>query len=65
LPDVSDLSPLAKDMKIYQYTLGQGPGGFVSSQNVVELIVSSFDNSDASKFIGEFEDYVICQTRIL
>jgi maltose-binding protein MalE len=38
-------------------TLGQGPGDFVSSQKVVESIVSSFDNSDASKFIGGQNSY--------
>ncbi|NCP85805.1 MAG: carbohydrate ABC transporter substrate-binding protein [Anaerolineae bacterium CG_4_9_14_3_um_filter_57_17] len=35
----------------------QAPGDFVSSQNVVEKITASFDNSDLSKFLGGQNSY--------
>ncbi|GAB4502825.1 MAG: hypothetical protein Fur0035_23820 [Anaerolineales bacterium] len=35
----------------------QAPGDFVSSQNVVEKIIPSFDNSDLSKFLGGQNSY--------
>lgn len=35
----------------------QAPGDFVSSQNVVEAITASFDNSELSKFLGGQNSY--------
>lgn len=35
----------------------QAPGDFVSSQNVVEAITASFDNSDLSSFLGGQNSY--------
>lgn len=35
----------------------QAPGDFVCSQNVVEKIIPSFDNSDLSKFLGGQNSY--------
>lgn len=35
----------------------QAPGDFVSSQNVVEKIIASFDGSDLSKFLGGQNSY--------
>ncbi len=35
----------------------QAPGDFVSSQNVVEKIIPSFDNSELSKFLGGQNSY--------